>query len=311
MLKKNAKSTAADTGPSEEIISGLEADLRTIAGNLDLLSRAARIEIKDGRMEFSGADGNYVVDLDELKSWKQVIEEALNALNDHACVTSSLNTMCNQLLKIDEAREAEIARPPDGVNRLTQIADADTYAAICALEAVKEFVWAEAPYNFTRPLFKAHALSLLQRALSDLLLGEPAAAMLRPIKLADGGRPRTTRAAQEFQGAIAGLARRQQLAGMTRDEAAKWVVKHTPEAVRSQFSPKPLTVRSIKQWQDKFGRIDPEDRESENQWGAIAYAEASKPFLAEADGSCKPISAHAFEGLLAHLLKNVPFNPSR
>jgi hypothetical protein len=123
-------------------------------------------------------------------------------------------------------------------------------ALICVIEAVRKF--------FFRRRVSVDRLEILQRALQELAAGASPPEMLLPIKTT--GRRRDGPTIMSVKAIIAGVMHRQQTAGgMSRVEAARWIVRHISPDFASRISRKPLTPRMVTEWLDRYGGKFPED----------------------------------------------------
>jgi hypothetical protein len=130
----------------------------------------------------------------------------------------------------------------------------DLVATVLAVDAVIDFLRFSPSKSLgpadRRKRFKP--LDELRQALFDLSEGGAPAPMLRPQSNTKG-RPPDVSSILGIKGILAGLMYRQQRAGMSRHEAAKWIADNTSPKLAARISRKPITPRMVEEWLDRFG----------------------------------------------------------
>ena len=133
--------------------------------------------------------------------------------------------------------KSESAKFPD------QIGKVDLPACILALDAVLKFL-------FMRVV--SRNLGMLYDALVEIVVGASPAAMFHPEEHPQGRRSDAP-LIKGAKGTVAAMMHVQQSTGMTRQEAAEWVVRHISPTLAARISGKPLTSRMVEEWLDRFG----------------------------------------------------------
>jgi hypothetical protein len=165
------------------------------------------------------------------------VDAALALLDEHRQTTEDLKVLAEKLMEIETEYESDAAAFPD------QMGKNDLAACIMALDAVFEFLHLRV-YSLN--------LGILRMALVEIVVGASPAAMFQPEQHGRGRRL-DSHLVQKTKGMLAGMMEVQQKAGMSRTEAAKWIVKNVSPTLASRISSKPLTPRAVEEWLDKWG----------------------------------------------------------
>jgi len=118
----------------------------------------------------------------------------------------------------------------------------DLAASTLALSAVLEFL---------RPI-PSRNLSILQKALLEMGSGASPPGMFRPEYRESGRRPDPL-SVMAAKGAIAGMMKARMSSGMSREEAAQWIVRNISPLLVSRISTKKLSPAVVEGWLDRFG----------------------------------------------------------
>jgi hypothetical protein len=165
------------------------------------------------------------------------IQAAIRALGDLKKIKEDLKTLDDALIDIEKEHESEAAKFPD------QIGKVDLPASIFALDAVFKFL-------FLRVV--SRNLGILRDALIEIAVGASPAAMFHPEEHPRGRRSDSP-LIMGAKGTVAAMMHVQQSTGMTRQEAAEWIVRHISPSLAARISRKPLTARMVEEWLDRFG----------------------------------------------------------
>jgi hypothetical protein len=167
----------------------------------------------------------------------ETIRIAIQRLDFLDELSGDLKTLRDELAEIEKEHESDLVRFPD------QIGKADLGASIFALDAVYRFLLARAP---------CHNLMLLRGALVEIVIGGSPAAMFHPEDHPKGRR-QDVPTVMATKGILAGMMHVQQSTGLSREEAAKWIVEHVSPSLVARISRKPLTARAVTEWLDRYG----------------------------------------------------------
>jgi len=165
------------------------------------------------------------------------IKAALEALDGFRKITEDLNSLGQQLLDIEDTHKSDTANFPK------QIGKADLAACILAMMAVNEFFHLR---------LSSRILQMLLDGLLEIAIGVPPAVMFHPEDYSKGRRADSP-LVMGAKGAVAAIMHVQQSTGMSRKEAAEWVVGYISPALAARISRKPLTARTVEEWLDRFG----------------------------------------------------------
>jgi hypothetical protein len=127
----------------------------------------------------------------------------------------------------------------------SQDESAELVFALLALAAVSRFLNKYAP---------SRSIELLKAALSQVSEGSRPT-MFRGRK--GSGRPSESQSIHQVKGVLAGLMYVKQRSGMRRGEAAAWIARNIPRELASRLSPKPITIRALLEWLDRYGGKHP------------------------------------------------------
>jgi hypothetical protein len=205
-----------------------------------------------------------------------IVRAALEELRNLERTRNDLDTLTDDLTEIERLQKLDLAKHPGKKDKL------EMAACILALDAVCRFLRLRAPHD---------NLELLGRALRDLAAGASLPAMFQAFDCAPGRRPDAP-SVMAAKGILAGIMHAKQSAGMSRERAAKWVVRHVSPTLAAQISRKPLTPRVVEEWLDRYG-------------GDFAETNAGrKSYLVWSLG--EPGSAAAFREMTEELAKILP-----
>ena len=134
-------------------------------------------------------------------------------------------------------------------------AGCDLIAAFSAIATVIKFL-RFSPSNSSMTIVERRKrfkiLDELRQALFDLSEGGAPAPMLMPQSKGSGRRADVS-SVLAVKGLLAGLMNRQQRVGMSRPQAAKWIVDNMSPKLASRISRKRITPRMVEEWLDRFG----------------------------------------------------------
>ena len=185
---------------------------------------------------------------DVSRKGSKTIKEALELLDYLELLQDSVDELWDDL----EDNRALYAK------NLAQFSDdkpgCDLVAAVLAVDAVIKFLRFSPSKSLStadrRKRFKT--LDELRQALLDLSEGSAPAPILRPQRK-NRGRRADVSSVLAVKGVLAGLMQRQQRAGMSRHQAAKWIADNMSPKLASRISRKPITPRMVEEWLDRFG----------------------------------------------------------
>ena len=149
-----------------------------------------------------------------------------------------LRSLGRELLELETEHESETNKFPE------QMGKVDLGACICALEAVIEFL---ADRVVSRNLVH------LRSALLEIAAGASPAAMFQPEEHGRRGRRVDAPLVVKAKGMLAGRCKCSRCLGMSRQEAAEWIVRNVSPKLATRISSKPLTARMVEEWLDRFG----------------------------------------------------------
>ena len=196
------------------------------------------LTIKDDRNETELCN-----DLQKLKSKLrgrdvQTIQAAIRELEALAAIRRDIAWLDDDLAEADRLLELqELNDDPNARGKMELV------AAALAVKSVYSFVSVTSP---------SRSLKLLQNALADLVSGGTVPAMFFPLKDVTN-RPPAPDSIVAIKGALAGIMHVQQSAGMSREEAAKFVARNITARLAIQLSQKPLKPRTVEEWLDRYG----------------------------------------------------------
>ncbi len=165
-----------------------------------------------------------------------IVLAAVDELRFVERIRNDFDSLHDEMLEIEQLHECDLANYPN------QLGKVDLAASILALDATCRFFRAKVSH---------HNLDLLKSGLQELAAGGSPAAMFHPLKKT--GRRGDVPAVMAAKGAIAGMMRALQSSGMSRKNAAKWIVRHISPTLAGRISGKPLTPRMVEEWLDRFG----------------------------------------------------------
>ena len=165
------------------------------------------------------------------------IKAAREELADLKKIKEGLSTLCDTLMDIESEHETKSATFPEQIGKI------DLASCIFALRAVAKFL--------SRRVVSRN-LDMLRDALVEIAVGASPAAMFHPEKHTQGRRSDAP-LIMGAKGTVAAIMHVQQSTGMTRQEAAEWVVRHMSPTLAARISRKPLTPRMVEEWLDRFG----------------------------------------------------------
>jgi hypothetical protein len=171
------------------------------------------------------------------------LRAAIRKLERLRSIGLDFNELEDELEEIERTCERDLSAFPG------QIGTINLAASVFAIEAVRKFF---------RCRVSMDRLKILQTALHELASGASPPEMLLPIETT--GRRRDGPTIMSVKAIIAAAMHVQQTAGgMSRVEAARWIVRHISPDFASRISRKPLTPRMVTEWLDRYGGKFPED----------------------------------------------------
>jgi hypothetical protein len=177
----------------------------------------------------------------------KTIKEALELLRYFELLWWSTSELWYQLDHVRVCRERDVARSP------ADKPACDRVAALLAVDAVISFLqFSPSSLSTEERRERFESLQKLKTALRDLCEGAAPALMLRPLGSGSGRRADVS-SIVGLKGLLAGVMRRQQSAGMSRRQAAKWIVDNISPRLASRISRKPITPRMVEEWLDRYG----------------------------------------------------------
>ncbi len=168
---------------------------------------------------------------------------AVQELRSVEQVRRDLAFLGDELAEIQRLHERALASHPG------ETGETDLVTCAMALNAVCRFLSVLVP---------CHDLMLLRDGLQLLVAGGATPAMFHPLNRARGRRTDAP-SIMAAKGILAGMMHVQQSAGMSRENAAKWILKNTSPTLAARISGKPLTPRMIEEWLDRYGGAFPAD----------------------------------------------------
>jgi hypothetical protein len=146
--------------------------------------------------------------------------------------------------------------------------DCDLLAAVGSLQIVLDFLIfspsTSVEVSDRRKRFRI--LEELQQALVDLFEGSAPPPILRARKKDSGRRPDVS-SILTIKGILAGLMQCQVRAGMSREQAANWIVQNMSPKLAARISAKPVTPRMVEEWLDRFGGKHAEQNAARKAYG--------------------------------------------
>jgi hypothetical protein len=168
----------------------------------------------------------------------ETARDAINELRLLASMKEDLQTLGHELDEIENEHGSEAKKFPD------QIGKVDLSACTFALDAVHRFLLRRVPTQI---------IALLKDGLLEIVTGaSPPAAMFHPEEHPAGSRS-DAHSIMAAKGILAGLMHVQQSTGMSRQEAAEWIVGNVSPTLAARISRKPLTARVVQEWLNRFG----------------------------------------------------------
>ena len=166
----------------------------------------------------------------------KTIQEAIEKLMLLQELRSEIRQLAVALLEIEIEHQTFVDQYPDhlGAN--------DLWASTLAIQKVLEFL---------RPI-PSRNLAILRDALVEVLSGASLPAMFHPEYGRRGRRP-DAYSIVAAKGIIAGMMQVQMSTGMTRREAARWIVRNVSPSLARRISTKALSPRVIEEWLDRYG----------------------------------------------------------
>jgi hypothetical protein len=166
--------------------------------------------------------------------------EAVVAAIEKLMLFQGLRSEIRQL--VVDLQEIELEHQTDAAQYPDQWGGIDLAASTLALSAVLEFL---------RPI-PSRNLSILLKALAEMGSGASPPAMFRPEYRKSGRRPDPL-SVMAAKGTLAGMMHSQMAGGMSREEAAQWIVRNISPLLASRISTKPLIPGVVEGWLDRFG----------------------------------------------------------
>jgi hypothetical protein len=205
------------------------------------------------------------------------IDAALEALDGFTKITRDLRTLGIKLLAIEDVYERDAAKFPEHLGMV------DLFACAMAMKAVKKFLLMRVV---------SRNLQMLIDGLVEIAMGTPPAAMFHPRDHSKGRRADSL-FVMRAKGAVAAEMHVLQSTGMSRQEAAEWIVRHISPNLAARISRKPLTARTVEEWLDRFG-------------GSYAeYNEGRLKYLFISSLRREAISPQRFREITEHMAKDL------
>ena len=168
----------------------------------------------------------------------QTIQVAIRELEALAAIRRDIAWLDDDLAEADRLLEfQELNDDPNARGKVELVA-----AALAVKSA----------YSFASVTSPRRSLKLLQNALVDLVSGGTVPAMFFPLRDVTN-RPPAPDSIVAIKGALAGIMHVKQSAGMSREEAAKFVARNIVPRLAAQLSRKPLKARTVEEWLDRYG----------------------------------------------------------
>jgi hypothetical protein len=202
-----------------------------------------RARLKSKANDDHRTDSEICDDLEKLTRKKlqgrevETVRAAIERLTRFGDLVVELTLLNLDLAKIDKVHEVEEANDPYEKGKIELVASA------LALKEVYSFLSVRAP---------SHSLTLLLNALGELVSGGSPAAMFAPLNDLNN-RPPDTPSVMSVKGALAGIMHIQQSAGMSREQAAHFIVRNISPNLVARISRKPISARSVEEWLDRYG----------------------------------------------------------
>jgi|GEM_PF-5694343 hypothetical protein len=171
----------------------------------------------------------------------EIVLAAVQELRRIEKVRRDLTFLGDELAEIERLHERALASYPG------ETGETDLVMCTMALNSVCDFLSVLVP---------CHNLTLLRDGLQVLLADRATPAMFHPLNRPKG-RPVDAPSIMAAKGILAGMMHVQQLAGMSRENAAKWIIKNISPTLATRISGKPLTPRMIEEWLDRYGGAFP------------------------------------------------------
>jgi hypothetical protein len=185
---------------------------------------------------------------DVSRKGSKTIKEALELLDYLELLQDSVDDLWDKLADNHVGHLDDLKRFPQDKP------SCDLVAAFLAIDAVINFLRFSPGKSLSisdrRKRFKI--LDELRQALFDLSEGGAPAPMLMPQSKGSGRRADVS-SVLAVKGLLAGLMHRQQRVGMSRPQAAKWIVDNMSPKLASRISRKRITPRMVEEWLDRFG----------------------------------------------------------
>jgi hypothetical protein len=172
--------------------------------------------------------------------------EAVHAAIETLTLFQRLRSEMRQL--VIDLQEIELKHQANAVQYSDQLGEIDLAASTLALNAMLRFL---------RPI-PSRNLSILQDALMEMISGASPPAMFRPVHRKSGRRTDAL-SLTAAKGTLAGMMQSQMSSGMSREEAAQWIVRNISPLLASRISTKALSPRVVEEWLDRFGGDFAED----------------------------------------------------
>ena len=212
---------------------------------------------------------------------RKTIQEAAVELEALSELDLDVDELELRIKQIEKWRVQEHAKYPDAENVLAT----DRLAAAKCLQEIVYFLDKRAPSESVR---KLHV------ALSQLALGGATPPLLQPVKIPKGRRPDTPQVIS-IKGMLAAFAACKQREGLTRNQAARWIVANTSPELSRRISEKKISASTVEEWLARYGGEHPPD-----DHGGAAYrhwTETQDP---------GPLTKSFFQTLTAYLAEGLP-----
>jgi hypothetical protein len=212
----------------------------------------------------------------------KIVEAAISELKALSSLRGDLDILERDLDEADQLHEApELIDDPDARGKIELVAGA------ISVKVVRSFLLCL--------LHRSRSLDLLEKALIDLTDSGIVPSMFYPLRNFDS-RPPDPNSIVAYKGALAGMMQVQQRAGMSRQEASKFLARNIAPRLASQLSRKPVTARMVDNWRHKYG-----GKFADDGVGRIYYEKWSEG---------QPVSAQECRQITERMAKTLPARKS-
>lgn len=191
----------------------------------------------------------------------EIVLAAAQELRSVEQVRRDLAFLGDELAEIERLHERALASYPG------ETGETDLVTCEMALDSV---------CHFLSVLVPCHNLTLLRDGLQVLIAGGATPAMFHP-PIRPKGRPVDAPSVMAAKGILAGMMHVQQSTGISRENAAKWIIKNISPTLATRISGKRLTARMIEEWLDRYGGAFPGDSPGSKSYQVWSRGEPVSP----------------------------------